>query len=70
VKDKINVKQQTNCIYCVSCRDCEEEYWGMTQQRVGRRLDQHLGDIELLVIGNVVSDKVEYISHIFRLKFL
>jgi hypothetical protein len=26
----------------------EEEYRGMTQQRVGRRLDQHLGDIELL----------------------
>jgi hypothetical protein len=48
VKDKISIKHQTNCIYCVLCKDCEEEYWGMTQQRVGRRLDQHLGDIELL----------------------
>ncbi len=26
VKDKINIKHQTNCIYCVSCKDCEEEY--------------------------------------------
>jgi hypothetical protein len=24
------------------------EYWGMTKQRVGKRLDQHLGDIEFL----------------------
>jgi hypothetical protein len=28
--------------------DCDGEYWGMTQQRVGTRLNQHLGDIELL----------------------
>jgi hypothetical protein len=48
VKAKVEIIKLTNCIYCICCMDCDGEYWGMTQQRVGKRLDQHLGDIELL----------------------
>ncbi len=48
VKAKVEMMKLTNCIYCICCMDCDGEYWGMTQQRVGTRLNQHLGDIELL----------------------
>jgi hypothetical protein len=48
VKARVEIAKQTNCIYCVGCKDCMGEYWGMTKQRVGTRLGQHLGDIELL----------------------
>jgi hypothetical protein len=48
VKDKIEIEKQTDLIYGIPCKElpeCEEWYYGMTQQRFGKRKEQHLGDI-------------------------
>jgi hypothetical protein len=48
VKNKIETEKQTDLIYGIPCKnllECGEWYYGMTQQRFGKRKEQHLGDI-------------------------
>ncbi len=47
VKDKISIMKQTDMIYGIPCKEeyCDEWYFGMTQQRLGKREEHHLGDI-------------------------
>ena len=41
LKSKFDVKQMSNVVYKVNCRDCQASYVGMTTRRLQQRLHEH-----------------------------
>lgn len=47
LKDKILISEESNLIYKIKCKDCEQCYIGQTKQFLQKRLKQHEYDCKI-----------------------
>jgi len=44
-KDKIEFMSQSECVYKISCANCDASYVGQTKRQLATRIKEHKGDI-------------------------
>ena len=63
-KDKTDIKNQNNVVYCINCKDCNASYVGETKRCLCTRVKEHFSNTKKDV-SNVINSHITSFGHTF-----